>query len=655
MTIVVPPETQRDVGVIAGFLHAGNKIEAAQYILDKFQIKKRVRSEADTAEPLLTYLSFLLDRDFYEQAAQILWPPNMYSCEPQATKSVWAAIRNNATVLLQGSSSMSKTYSAGVYFFLDWLRDPEYTTIKVLGPSEDHLQNNLFSHLVNLHKSATITMPGIVGDLFIGLNLRNRRSSISGVVVPLGRRAAGRLQGIKRFPRKKPHRHFGNLSRVRVLLDEFEHIPEGIHKDLDNVVSNISGTEGLKIVGAYNPQNVGGKVYQIAEPPNGWAAFDVEKDFEWESKFGWHVVRLDGERSENVISGRVIYEGLQTREGIQKLAASSGGTTSAGYYTFGRGAYPPQGTVLAVIPPNFTAHLKSSVIWFDTPQNCGAVDSSLEGGDPAVFAAGKWGKATGLMYPPRVGFPDGEKVMFKDARGGSQIRWVVEVSQLITLDKGDTVAMARQIMSTARGLAIPPDWLMLDRTGNGAGVHDLLKDIWAPEVRGINYSESASNQRILEEDATAPNDEYGRVYNEIWFAVRKWAEFGTLKVGLAVSTEALYHQFTTRLYRVVGGKPTVEAKRDWKSRNEGKSPNEADAVTLLVHGVRMASSVIPSMRVDGQLPDESHPFDPAMARCDITNRAGDDLERPEGGVRRQWPPQSRSWSNSEGDDYGIGS
>jgi hypothetical protein len=629
----VSPELAALVTQVAGHLHAGQKTDAAKLILALDGKKKTPRNDSDALEPIWTFVHFLLSQDNYEQVGELLWTPTMFTSKPECTQRVWKAIRENAAVLLQGASSMSKTYGGGVYFFLDWLRDPDYTTVKVLGPSEDHLQNNLFSHLVTLHQSASIPMPGIVGDLFIGVDRRSRRGAITGVVVPLGRRSAGRLQGTKRFPRAEKHSQFGALSRVRVLLDEFEKIPPGIHADIDNVLSNAEGVDGLKLVGAYNPQDVTGEVYRKGEPAKGWAAFDLENDHEWMSKRGWKVVRLDGERSENFVQGKVIFPGLQTKEGLEKMALNSGGTLSPGYYTFGRAAYPPQGAVHSVIPGNVMMTAKAKFLWMSPPRMLGAVDSALEGGDPAMFAVGEWGVATGIEYPPTVEFPKGQTIMFKDAGGKSKPRHALLLTQLISLPKGDTIRTALEIKKTAQLMGLDPGWLLLDRTGNGSGVHDLLKEIWASEVRAVNYSESATHTKILSEDSEFCDDAYKRIYNEIWFATRKWLEFGVVKIGFSVEVEKLAHQLTTRLYKASENK--VEPKGDWKHRNEGKSPNEADALTLLIHCARMASGVTPGMVSAADVPVlSSSGYDRGLPRVGITDRL-DDLDR--GPRRTGWP------------------
>lgn len=592
---------------VAGHLHADQLFDAAKVVLEWSDQKAKLKTRENAVEPLLALVHGLLDSDDYIEAAKILWTPTIFTGEPRCTRLVWQGIRNHTLLFLQGSSSVSKTYGAGVNFFLDWLRDPEFTTVKVLGPSEQHLQDNLFSHLVTLHRSSSLPLPGIIGDLFIGLDLRNRRGAISGTVVPLGRKGAGRLQGVKRFPRPKPHEVFGPLSRMRVLIDEIEKVPVGIWSDLDNVVSNVDGLTGLKIVCAFNPEMVGGPVYQRAEPPRGWASFDPETDEEWDSPRGWHVVRLDAERTENVVQNKVVYPGLQTREGLDKLAKSTGGTNSPGYQIFGRGTYPVQGTPFSVIPGDLLVDFRAKVYWYEKPRLFASVDSALEGDDPAVMATGNFGLATGVEFLATKEFPSGRVLMFQDDKKKSRLTPILCVETLFDLARGDTVKMAGQIKQIGLSLGLDPGHLLLDRTGNGAGVHDLLRAIWAAEIMGVNYSESPTHRKILAEDTQYCDELFERVYSELWFAMRRWRETGAMMLAPAVPTDKLFDQLTTRNY-VSGKRNKVEPKRDYKARSQGKSPNEADAVSLLLHVVRLTTHHRPGLMLGDPIPGDSEGF-----------------------------------------------
>jgi hypothetical protein len=572
-------------------LHGGgDAIQAARIALESMDQKAPIDRADQAQKTLQSLLHWCLIEGYYADGAQLCWAPNLFTSEPECTRSVWTGLDESSGLIVMGGASMSKSYGCGVYFMLDWVVDPEYTTVKVLGPSEAHLQDNLFSHLIELHRRSAIELPGREGDLFIGLDFRQRRSSISGVVIPLGKKPAGRLQGAKRFPRKAPHPKFGELSRMRILLDEAENIPAGIWSDIDNVLSNSEGVMGLKIACAFNPKNPALPLGIRGEPQNGWASFNLDKDFNWISSRNWRVVRLDGERCENVVQNRIIFPGLQTAEGLRKLEESSGGKKSASYMSFGRGAYPSEGIAFSVIPMSVVNKLKGTFIWQGTPRPVGGADLALEGGDRAVLATGLWGPATAVSLPPSIENPKGVTITFKNAQGRPASRLALQGTGLLTLERGDTVSMARQLKRMGLELGIEPDWLCLDRTGHGAGVHDLLKEIWSDLVIGINYSEAATSLKIMEEDTQVAKDEYDRIYSEIWFAMKRWAEFDVFKLlpTVDLTKNDLTQQLAGRTFDPKLRKK-LDTKREFKMLHGGLSPDDADALTLMVHAVRVST------------------------------------------------------------------
>ena len=586
------------VNEVSGHLHADQHVDAARVLGSFVGVNtKLMQKKEDTYEILLSLLHWNLNNDHYEWGAKMLWGDTLFNTKPRSTRMIWSNVKKHNSVLLQGGASMSKSYSAGGWLLLDWIRDPEFTSVNVVGPSEDHLKANLFTHLVTMHQSSTLPLPGYVSDLFIGLDTKQRKSSIRGIIIPVGKRPAGRLQGTKRVPRKTPHPIFGPLSRLRFFLDEFEKIPQGIFKDIDNVFANLtSDVEGFKIVGAYNPEDEHGPVAARAEPVNGWQEFDPETDEEWTSKRGWRVVRLDPKKCENVVEGREVYPGLQTLEGYNRIIENAGGVDTPGYWTMARGCFPKQGGVYTVIGSQTIAKMTGEYIWAGTPEAVGAADLSLEGGDAAEFAVGRFGRSGGVKVPPSLDHPNGRDVFFLGKGGSRVLRHALQLDQIITMQSGDTVKMAEQTRTLAVKLGIAPGLLMLDRTGNGAGVHDLLKAMWSQEVRGVNYSAGATPMKILQEDSKTCKEEYERIVSELWFALKKWAEFDFFKIHPSVPRETLDKELSGRRY--AAGKLTrVESKPDYKSRGN-TSPNKADAVTLLVHLVRVARSVVPSATAD---------------------------------------------------------
>jgi hypothetical protein len=616
---------------VAELLHAHELPEAALAVADRCGIKltKKDAARPDGHLPVLQhFLHVLLEKGDFIGASQILWTSTQFNPNPKSTQDVWRLFDEADTGLIMGAAKMSKSFSMGVRLFLEWVRDPEFTSIRVLGPSEDHLEQNLFSHMVSLHQHATLPMPGSVGNLFIGLNRRDQLSSIRGIVIPKGTtKKAGRLQGSHRRPRPAPHPIFGALSRLFIFLDEIENIPAGVWQDVDNVLSEIEkGGQGFKVFGAYNPTNPTDEVGKRAEPVFGWSELDEENHFRWKSTRGWDVLRLDGERCENVLQGKTIYPGLQTQDGLERIAQNAGGRNAAGYRTMGRGLYPTTGLDATVIPPGMLDKFRGEFIWFQEPQPVGATDLALEGGDTAVHTLGKWGLASGLKKPPSIEYPKGQIIMFKDPRGQIVPRWGLQAEQQFILPKGETVTMKNAIMDLNRKSGTRPEFYSCDRTGHGAGVADLIRYEWSTAIHDINYTSGASESKIMQEDSKTCKEEYERVFTELWFALRYWGEFGVFLIHPSMDMSKLTQQITNRRFHTRAGRKQVESKKDYKSRGF-ESPGEADSLTLLVHAARKGSGVIPSMRggaVDtpvGADDDWISGSYPGGVRIDESNRA----------------------------------
>ncbi|MHC4154399.1 MAG: hypothetical protein ACYST6_05690, partial [Planctomycetota bacterium] len=565
--------------VVAELLHAEQLREGAKLIIEVCGLKghKFDGDNPATAQPILqNWLHHLLNNDGHALAARMLWNEGQFNPDPECSRKVWKLFDDATFGLIMGGASMSKSYTMGVRLVLEYIRDPEWTNVSVVGPSEDHLQRNLFSHIVNLHDRATLPLPGKVGELFIGTSRRSQVGSIKGVVIPVGKtKRAGRLQGTKRYNRKHRHPIFGALSRVFVFIDEFENVPFGIWSDIGNIMSQVSNANkaNFKIFGAYNPSNMSDEVAKRAEPKFGWGDFDIEQHYEWESDRGWKVLRLDGEKCENVLQGKEIYVGLQTQEGLEAIAKDAGGRDTPGYYTMGRGAYPPMGTKQSVFAPGLLAKCRGEYIWAEPPDPVAACDLAFEGGNAAVYTRAAFGLATGYRAPASLQHPEGETVMFKDPSGRVTPRSALQIYSQFPLPKGDTIVLKKSLIDMNRKCGVRPGWFGCDRTGPGSGTADLIKFEWGPIV-DVNYSQGASVLKICEEDTKTCKERFPRIDSELWFAARAWFEFGHALLHPELDLTKLHQQMGNRMYRQQAGKTRVESKKDYISRGY-ESPDEA--------------------------------------------------------------------------------
>ncbi len=576
-------------------LHLGSRDTAAQIIADKTG-QKFLKGKPDKKEvegTLEAFLQYLLDNERYQDAATLLWTKNLFSSEPQTVSGLFNELFECTTLMVPGAASMGKSYDLGVWFYLDWRRDPLYTSVQMIGPSENHLQKNLFTHLVKLHRQASIQFKQAeVMQLGITTDPHERASGIFGVVIPLGKKSSGRLQGMKAPTRPFNHPVLGPLGRIRVMIEEAENVPVGIWEDVTNILSNVSGLERFKIAAPFNPKDPNSPCAQRCEPIDGWQSLDVESSIRWVSKRGWNVYRIDAYRSENVMLGYEKFPGLQTKEGLEKLIANAGGVNTPGYWTMARGWFPPSGVDLAVIPQHLMHEIVGEYTFTDTPEICAGVDVALEGEDTAVMCLGRCGHASGWRKQG-VGNTKGDFIPFKGPHGENIRKYVVQVDSMFNLPKGDTTKLVAAIIDTARKAAVNGAYLGIDRTGNGAGVHDMVVATFNAATKGVNPSTSPTERRILQEDQKLPCDEYAWLISELWFAVRKYAEYGYIKIHPNVPQDPLFHELTGRCTEPGGIKTKVESKKAYKSRGN-RSPDKADALTILLHAVRLNLGAPPS-------------------------------------------------------------
>lgn len=551
------------------------------------QVDKTVRNVKQADLLIFKYITRLLSSGNYSAAALVLWGDKLFNPRPEAVRKIWKVIEQNAKCLIQGCGSVGKSYTAVAWVLLDWWRDPEFTSVKIISATKKHATSNTFSTMVKLFKATCIRMPGHIIGGYLGLDPQERKSGIDVIAIPLGDDGKGRLQGFHPDPRPRIHPVLGPSSRVRALMDECEEIPLGVWEGVDNMLVAMEGIDTIKVIGAYNPKDQTSKTAQNAEPEDGWESFDVEtgvrgKD-EWTSKNGWHVLRIDGKKTENVRARKMVYPGFLTYSGFRELEVKDGGN-SVNLYTFGRGAYPPEGAVGVLISSKLLQDCRGEYLFTGKPIKCAAVDVAVDGRDNCVLTLGRVGLAVGFQ-PVK-----GKLVRFKVPRR------VLQADQQFILRKGNTKIVGDEIMQTCVKLDVSPEYCCIDATGNGSAVFSYLKAIWSEDVQGVDFNKNATKIKILEQDQFTPEELYEGIVTEVWFALQRWMEFGFMGLAPGLRKDPLEAELTGRRYvQGAGKKQRVEKKDDYKKRLGAKSPDFADSLTLLLCAARFRESIMGSM------------------------------------------------------------
>ena len=564
-------------------------IYAAEWLLKNMATGvsgKIVLGEKLAKQVVSQYVQSLLNADQFEAAATVLWGEAVYDWRPHSAQETWRCLFEYDKLLIQGAGAMGKTFNAAAWFLLDWMRDPEYTCVKVVSLTEAHAQRNVFAAIKTFYRTALVR-PEFEGseDLVKSIQANDDdKNGIHLVAVPKGDSGMGTLRGFHPSPRAKYDKKWGRMSRTHVVLDEAEEVPAGVWEGLQNILSaaDTEGAKGrIKIFGASNPKDRTSEFGKRCEPTRGWQSVDCEEDFEWESRDGWHILRLDAARCENVVKRKIIFHGFQTFQGYQAYEARG---KTAEYYTMARGWFPQEGIAMGIITPAMMDNAMGTVRFIGPVVPLAAFDLALEGKDQVVCSHGRFGLSDG--WTPR----SGAFIPWKSPRV------VLQLDSQIDFPKKATLEQTKQIMDFCKQMKIAPNWLCVDRTGNGAGISDALCSLFGSEVLGVNYSWAASETHILGEDSQKANELYSGVVTELIFGLAKYLEFEYLKISPSFSNEDLVRQAIARRYKQAGqGLVRVESKGDFVKRTRQNSPDQLDSLSLLVYLLRQREGLVATM------------------------------------------------------------
>lgn len=133
----------------------------------------------------------LLDTERYASAGVLLWGSALFNPGPKAVSQLLKFVRSTQNMIVLGGAALGKTYSLIAYQLLDWLRDPQYTEVKIISTTGGHAKSNAFSTLQRLYNNAIVPLPGLCMDGFVGLDPKDRHSAITLVAIPQGEDGRG--------------------------------------------------------------------------------------------------------------------------------------------------------------------------------------------------------------------------------------------------------------------------------------------------------------------------------------------------------------------------------------------------------------------------------------------------------------------------------
>lgn len=518
----------------------------------------------------------------YKDAARIAWP---WFKQNEWSDKIWAAIEKYDRLCIMGHGSASKTFTASIWFLLDWICHANTTALILTSSTISSMDRRIWADFKILWSKSMVDLSGIAQILdakrMIRQSITEGKAAVHAVAAEADD-AETKIQGL-------------HMPRNRVVVDEADNpYSSSIWPALTNL-----GTSGhLKAVALANPCDKNSEFGFHCEPVEGWDSLDPEHHHEWESKLGWHVLRLDGLDSPNIRAGKDIYPFLLSNQAVIETRDNKG-TNSPEWWTMIRAFYPPEGLISTIFPGGLISRCNKPILWYGTTQNIAFCDPAFEGGDSCVVCLGKMGRF--MENPERTG---------------------IEVFKFIKIKRKDmtkTLAFdfADQIVAILKSHNIIPPRFGIDTTGTQGPFADIIEEKLGKGILRVSFGLTPSNRRVTNEDTGTAKERYKNFVTELWYVAREWCRLGLVFINNA--PRDLRIQLESRRYTLKGkdnstGREVImaEPKKEMKSRGLS-SPDEGDAFCGLIHLVRHHSK--------GFTPGSFQDLTPTKAKKNLASNA----------------------------------
>lgn len=563
------------------------RVDAAELLVRECShVRKTIKIDVKNCDDILWQFTRKLIRSGkYGCASHILWG-DRFDMRPQSVQRIIKALKQYPKVAIPGASGQGKTFTAVGIFTLDWLGDPFYLNCGMISVTGGAADTNIKSQLTDLREHSALPFPGVQTGEYIGLDPQLKKFGIKRIAIRQGDNPSGVVQGqFHPFPRAETDPDYGTHSRGRLLIDEAERVAANIWLETPNVMSASMSTDSMKIVACWNCHDQTSRIAMETEPPNGWDSLHSSDLQEWDSRMGWHVVRLDAEKSENIQQKTVVYPGMQTEAGYKALYGPNGEPTQASD-TFGRARYPKAGSADVMVRPDVFDKAIGTPRWANKTTMVASLDAAFQGSDRPRVTLARWGESVG--YTDNMGeFHPFEKV-----------RDVGQVEQQFNLENGDTRSISSQTIGHLKALGISSYWFVTDMTGTGEGCHSIVNTEYHAEgpILGIMYGARPTVMKIMGEDKSTAEETCNDLITEMYYATSMWLEHHYLFIAPGCASAELKRELCTRRYDISGKPPRrrCESKKEYKARGNS-SPDCSDSMVQIVQLFRTRGPFKPEM------------------------------------------------------------
>lgn len=457
-----------------------------------------------------------------------------------------------------GCAGSAKTCRASLFAVVWWLCAPSKSSVILTTTTKKALRQRSWAEVLKFHSMLPKGLA--IGNMIQSQTIWQSKAgddkhAIIGIAVEGGtvQKAVDGIKGVHTW-------------RQLIIVDEATSCPEAVFEAAANLFSYPNDFQMLVIGNPFSRFDPLGK---YCEPKDGWKSVSIATD-NWESKIKpdgnpGHVVRFDAQEAPNIVHNRVVNRHQITK---QKYDAACAGSfkDSPRFWAEFRGFWPPDGLTrtiftesLLITMDGFGKHVFSG----QGKKKLAGLDPAFGGGDRIILRFGSLGRTEA----GKMGLQVEESINLKiNAHSTNPVHF----------------QLAEQVMAECQARGVTQSYFGLDSTGEGGGLADIIERLWGRGIRRVEFGGKPSERKISEVDARLCCDVYDRRVTELWYTCREFLMAGQLK---GLGPEASF-EFCNRIFDDLGKKIVLETKADMKERMSGRSPDEADAIAVLVEVAR---------------------------------------------------------------------
>jgi hypothetical protein len=491
---------------------------------------------------------------YFWRVCDLLWnrddlPEPMMVRHPWAERMISACIRNRY-LAIGGAASTGKSHTMAAWGIVNCLSAPRDTLVLMTSTTLREARKRIWGSVISLLSvvdDAPFTIRDSIGNVAYVNEAGNliERAGISLIAAEKSktREAVGKFIGIKQ-------------KKVILIGDELAELSEAI---VQAGLSNLASNPLFQLIGMSNPNSRFDAFGVWAQPRDGWDSVDTQINDEWTTKWDGLYIRLDGERSPNILAGQVLFPWLPTSEKLRESKELLG-ENSRGYLRMVRAVFFDSDEAEGIYSEAELARsgAMARAEWAGTPTPIGGCDPAFtNGGDRTI------------LYPGLVGY---------DTRG----RYVYEFGEPIHINDDATnkavprtYQIVRKIKEHCIRLGIAPHALGVDSTGAGSPFCDVLAGEWSPDFLRVSFGGKASDRRVSANSQQVGDELYVNRVSELWFVGKELTRTGQIR---GIDSD-LGKEMCGRNYALIKGaslRVRIESKPEYKQRL-GMSPDLADA------------------------------------------------------------------------------